>query len=296
MLTNVNHTIENDKFLISIKQTGAELCRIQSVTTGKEFLWNADPNVWASYAPVLFPVIGAIKKGFVKYEGKDYAVPRHGFVRNNEKVTVIEQTPLSLTFGLNFDDETLKIYPFEFEFQITYTLYDNTIVVSHQVINHGSRPMLFSLGGHPAFKCPLNDGEVYEDYYLEFEKVETDSTWLLEKDGLVGNITKPILHNTNVLHLNGHLFDNDALIFKNLKSKQVSLRSTKSGQVVTLHFEDFPYLGIWAKPNAHFVCIEPWLGIADSEDSDQNFEMKEGIISLEAGKRFSASYSIEISE
>jgi galactose mutarotase-like enzyme len=97
----------------------------------------------------------------------------------------------------------------------------------------------FSLGGHPAFKCPLHDDEVYEDYYLEFEAVENDATWLLEKDGLVGKQTKPVLEHTNVLHLNAHLFDNDALIFKHLISKQVSLRSTKSGQVITVYYEDF---------------------------------------------------------
>ena len=292
----MKYTIENEKLLITVNQTGAELCQIQSTQTGKEFLWDANPAVWASYSPVLFPVIGAIKNGFVKYNGNEYAVPRHGIVRNNPNVTFIGKTKDSLTFGLKYDNETLKIYPFKFEFQITYTLYENRIIVSHEVTNHGDEPMLFSLGGHPAFKCPLNEDEVYEDYYLEFEEVESESTWLLEKDGLVGNITKPILHNTNVLHLNGHLFDHDALIFKTLRSTQVSLRSTKSGQVVTLHYADFPYLGIWAKPNANFVCIEPWLGIADSADSDQNFENKEGILNLEAKAVFKALYSIEISE
>jgi len=292
----MEYSIKNDKLQISVKQTGAELCQIQSVITGKDFMWNADPAVWGSFAPVLFPVIGAIKDGFVKYNGQEYAVPRHGFIRNNAKVSLVEKTDDSLTFGLKYDEETLKIYPFKFEFLITYKLIDHTIVVNHKIINHGDEVMLFSLGGHPAFKCPLNDGETYEDYYLEFEQVETDSTWLLEKDGLVGNVTKPVLHNTNILHLNGHLFDNDALIFKSLKSTQVSLRSTKSGQVVTIHFADFPYLGVWAKPNANFVCIEPWLGIADNADSDQNFETKEGILSLEAKGVFHAAFSIEISE
>ncbi|WP_221391882.1 aldose 1-epimerase family protein [Dyadobacter sp. NIV53] len=292
----MKYTIENEKLLISVNLTGAELCQIQSVQTGKEFMWDANPDVWASYSPVLFPVIGAIKNGFVKYNEREYAVPRHGIVRNNPNVKLVRKTENSLTFGLQYDDVTLKIYPFKFEFQITYTLYDNRIIVSHEVTNHGDEPMLFSLGGHPAFKCPLSDDEVYEDYYLEFEQVETESTWLLEKDGLVGNHTKPILHNTNVLHLNGHLFDHDALIFKTLKSTQVSLRSTKSGQVITLHYADFPYLGIWAKPNANFVCIEPWLGIADNADSDQNLENKEGILNLESKAVFKALYSIEISE
>jgi galactose mutarotase-like enzyme len=292
----MQYAIENDHLKITVKQTGAELCQIQSTVTGKDFMWNADPNVWSSYAPVLFPVIGAIKNGFVKYNGQEYAVPRHGIVRNNSNVVLVSQSTDSLTFGLTYSDETLAIYPFRFEFQITYKLEGNKVVVSHHVINHGSDEMLFSLGAHPAFKCPLHDDETYEDYYLEFEAVENDATWLLEKDGLVGKQTKPILEHTNVMHLNAHLFDNDALIFKHLISKQVSLRSTKSGQVITVQYEDFPYLGIWAKPNGHFVCIEPWLGIADSADSDQNFETKEGILKLGAGQTFEAAFTIVISE
>lgn len=292
----MKYSVENDFLRISVQEVGAELCQIQSAVTGKEFMWNADPVVWGSYAPVLFPAIGAIKNGFVRYNGGEYKVPRHGFIRNNANVKLIGQTTNSLTFGLKFSEETLAIYPFKFEFQITYKLDGNRIIVRHQVKNHDKEKMLFSLGGHPAFKCPLNEDEVYEDYYLEFEKVENDSTWLLEKDGLVGKNTTPVLENTNILHLNPHLFDNDALIFKHLKSRKVSLRSNKSLQVVTVHYEDFPYLGIWAKPNAHFVCIEPWLGIADNADSDQNFETKEGIIELAGDEEFEAEFLIEISE
>ncbi|MCF0062743.1 aldose 1-epimerase family protein [Dyadobacter chenwenxiniae] len=292
----MNYSIENQHLKIAVQETGAELIQIQSTVTGKDFLWDADPNVWASHAPVLFPVIGAIKNGFVTYQGKQYAVPRHGFIRNNADVKLINQTADSLTFGLKFSETTLEIYPFEFEFLVTYSLKENRVIVNHEVINHGTEEMLFSLGGHPAFKCPLHVDEVYEDYYLEFYAVENDSTWLLEKNGLVGNTTKPILENTNILHLNEHLFDNDALIFKHLVSKQVSLRSIKSSQVITVHYDDFKYLGIWAKPGGHFVCIEPWLGIADSADSDQNFETKEGILKLAAGGKFEAKFEIEISE
>ncbi|WP_031527081.1 aldose 1-epimerase family protein [Dyadobacter crusticola] len=292
----MEYSIENEFLRIAVQQAGAELRRIQSTVTGLDFMWNADPDVWPSYAPVLFPVIGAIKNGFARYNGKDYAVPRHGIVRNNPEVILLEQTESSLTFGLKSSEQTLEIYPFAFDFQITYRLDGRKIVVSHEIVNEGDNEMLFSLGGHPAFKCPIHDGEDYNDYYLEFEAIENDSTWLLTKDGLVGNETKKIFDNTNVLHLNHHLFDNDALIFKHLVSKQVSLRSTKSAQVVTVRFEDFPYLGIWAKPKGDFVCIEPWLGIADSADSDHNFETKEGILKLPAGETFKADFSIEINE
>lgn len=292
----MNYAIENEFLKIAVQETGAELVQIQSTVTGKDFLWDADPDVWASHSPVLFPVIGAIKDGLVYYKGEQYAVPRHGFIRNNTDVKLVNETADSLTFGLKFSEKTLAIYPFHFEFSITYRLDANKVVIHHEVINHGTEEMLFSLGGHPAFKCPLHEDEAYEDYYLEFYAVENDSTWLLEKNGLVGNTTKPILENTNMLHLNRHLFDNDALIFKHLVSKQVSLRSTKSSQVITVHYDDFKYLGIWAKPGGNFVCIEPWLGIADKADSDQNFETKEGILKLDAGETFEAKFVIEISE
>ncbi|QRQ99971.1 aldose 1-epimerase family protein [Dyadobacter sandarakinus] len=290
----MNFTIENDELSIAVQQTGAELRSIRSVKTGKEFMWNADPAVWASSAPVLFPVIGAIKNGFVKYKGNEYAVPRHGIVRNNAKVSLLAQIADSLTFGLQADGDTLKIYPFQFEFRITYRLDGSRIIVEHEIKNHGDEEMLFSLGGHPAFRCPMNEGEVYEDYYLEFEREENESTWLLEDNGLVSSRTRPVLEHTNILPLHAHLFDNDALIFKNLKSRKVTLKSTKSGQTVSLYYDEFPYLGIWAKPGGHFVCIEPWLGIADSADSDQQFEQKEGILKLAAGQTFKASFTIEI--
>ena len=292
----MKYTIENQFLKIAVLETGAELCQIQSAVTGHDFMWDANPDVWASYAPVLFPVIGAIKDGIANYKGQSYAVPRHGFIRNNADVKLISQDADQLTFGLKSSEKTLAVYPFEFEFEITYKLEGHRVIVNHRVTNFGDGEMLFSLGGHPAFKCPMHENEAYEDYYLEFYAVENDSTWLLEKNGLVGNNTKPILENTNVLHLNRNLFNNDALIFKHLVSKQVSLRSTKSPQVITVHYDDFKYLGIWAKPGGNFVCIEPWLGIADNEDSDQNLETKEGILKIAAGETFEAKFEIEISE
>jgi len=289
-------TIENDILKIGVSELGAELCQIQSKSSGKEYMWDANPDIWGSYAPVLFPVIGAVKNGFVLIKGKEFKVPRHGFIRNNPNVKLVEEAKDSLTYGLKFSEKTLAIYPYEFEFLITFSLKGNQITVSHKIINHGKETMFFSLGGHPAFKCPVNEGEVYEDYYLEFETTENAATWLLAKDGLVGNETKAIIENSNILPLDSSMFDNDALIFKNLNSKSVSLKSNKSSQVLRVEYSDFPYLGIWAKPNAHFVCIEPWLGIADTADSDQNFETKEGILNLAPGKTFTASYSIEIKE
>jgi galactose mutarotase-like enzyme len=289
------YTIQNEFLKITVNETGAELTSIESVRTGQQFMWSGNPDIWPNHAPVLFPIVGGLKDNTYYYQGKPYALPRHGFIRNNKKIKMTGQTEDSLTLSLKFDEESLMVYPFQFEFAITFTLFANRVVVSHFVRNHGKEDMLFSVGAHPAFRCPLHEGETYEDYYLEFEQVETDATWLLTGDGLVSDQIRPVLHNTNILHLNRGMFDQDALIFKNLKSRQVSLRSTKSAQVVTLSYENFPYLGLWAKPNAPFICIEPWLGIADSADTTQNLTVKEGIQTLKANHHFSAAYTIEIS-
>lgn len=289
-------TIQNNNFQVSVKEIGAELCSFKSLTSKKEFLWDGNPDVWPAHAPNLFPVIGCLKDGGFLYHGEEYKCPKHGFIRNNENISLIEKEKNSLTFSLKYNEEYLKIYPFKFEFAIKYILEENNLIVEHKIINHGDENMLFSLGGHPGFKCPINDHENYEDYYLEFEKPEIAQTWRVEKDGLIGNKTFPVFDEPTIINLHPHIFDDDAFVFKNLNSSKVSLKSKKSKDVLTVSFKDFPYLGIWAKPNTEFVCIEPWLGIADSFDTDRNFETKEGLIQLPAKKNFVATYTITIEE
>ncbi|GAB2770448.1 aldose 1-epimerase family protein [Rhabdobacter roseus] len=288
--------LENQYLRISVKQTGAELSGIRSVTSGLEYLWDGDPAVWPSHAPVLFPIVGELKEGTYYYQGQAYPLARHGFVRNNERVVLEESTPTSLTFLLQTDDETLARYPFRFAFRVKYLLEGNRIRVSHEVTNLDEVPMLFSVGGHPAFRCPIHPTERYDDYYLEFEVPETAPIWPINDKGLLTGETVPLLDQSTSLPLRHDLFENDALIFKNLQSKKITLRSHKSPQRVTVHFADFPYLGIWAKPQGDYVCIEPWLGIADRADADQQLEHKEAIQRLEAGQTFEASFIIEISE
>ncbi len=289
-------TIKNNFLQISVKETGAELCSIKSIKSNKEYVWDGNPDVWAAHAPNLFPIIGCLKGDGFLHRGQEYNCPKHGFFRKNNNVALVEKTADSLAFGLKYSKESLKIYPFKFEITISYILEENKLLVEHKVVNHGDEEMLFSQGGHPGFRCPVNEGESYDDYYLEFEKPETGPTWRVLKNGLIDKEPIPFFDNTAILNLHPHLFDDDALVFKNLNSSRVSLKSNKSQQVLTMSFEDFPNLGIWAKPNANFICIEPWIGIADSVDSDRNFETKEGLIKLPANEQFSATYSITIEE
>ncbi|RKX37216.1 MAG: aldose 1-epimerase family protein [Verrucomicrobia bacterium] len=290
------HEIQNSQFKVSIQQTGAELCSIQSLGSGKEYIWGGNPDVWAAHAPNLFPVIGRLKNGAFVYRGKEYPCPKHGFIRKNENIVLLEKTRNSLSFGLNFSEQTLEIYPFKFEFIIKYLLEGSQVVIEHTITNAGEEPMLFALGGHPGFACPLNEDESYTDYYLEFEKPETAETWCVQKDGLISTTTQPAFDEPTIINLHPDIFMNDALVFKNLNSSKVSLKSRKSKQVLSVCFEGFPYLGIWAKPGAEFVCIEPWIGIADRCDTDRDFETKEALVKLSPAKSFAATYSIGIEE
>ena len=156
--------------------------------------------------------------------------------------------------------------------------------------------MPFSLGAHPAFNCPLNNNETYSDYYLEFQEKENIYTWDLNSSGLIANKGAKIFNDSNILKLHSAIFNKDALIFKSLKSKEVKLASNKSSQEIIIQFQDFKSLGLWAKPNAPFICIEPWLGYADSENTNQLILEKEGILLLPPQEEFHTSYSIEIIE
>ena len=290
-------SVENEYLKISVQKKGAELCSIYSKKSQTEFMWNANPDIWGSFAPVLFPIIGCLKDNEFYYEGKTYSVPKHGFIRNNDALTCLVEDPTTLSFSYKYSAETLQFYPFHFEFILRFQLYKNAILVSHTIINHHpSDRMYYSLGGHPGFKCPFFEGEHYEDYYIEFDHIETEPTWKVATNGLIESETLPFLNETNKISLHSTLFAHDALIFKKLKSKVARLKSDKHNTSIQLNFSDFDYLGVWAKPNANFVCIEPWLGISDSVTSNKIFEEKEGIQQLKGGESKQLSYTITLIE
>ncbi|UKM64447.1 aldose 1-epimerase family protein [Flavobacteriaceae bacterium GSB9] len=288
-------TLKNDLLKIAVKKTGAELCQITSVKHGTEFMWDANPDVWSSHAPNLFPIIGALKNDTYIFEGKKYNLPKHGLVRHNTDIEIYKLTEIKVTFKLSYNEKTLSNYPFKFELYVSFTLNGTSIEVEHIVKNIDSKTMYFSVGGHPAFKCPVFHNENYNGYILEFEHAENAKTHCINlENGLISQKTKPILSNSKVLHLTHDLFNEDALVFKDLKSKKVKLKSKNNGEILSVSYGDFPYLGIWAKPTGDYVCIEPWLGIADNETSNQNFVTKEGIMSLKPKNDFTATYTIEI--
>ena len=292
----MKYILRNKSFQITINSKGAELSSFKSLISEKEYIWQGDPNIWAGHSPVLFPIVGGLKKDTYFFENKEYKLPRHGFVRRNEDLTVVTQNENSIAFQLTQNESIRKLYPFDFEFSITYKLLDGTLFVQHLVRNMGKGDMYFSLGAHPAFNCPINKGESYSDYALVFNKKETLNTWNLNDQGVITEEGEQILNDSKTIPLHEDIFENDALIFKALRSKEVKLISKKSATEVILSFSDFKSLGLWAKPKAPFVCIEPWLGYADVIDANQKLCDKEGIIKLLPKKEFMAEYSIQVKE
>lgn len=288
-------SLKNALLELAIHPTGAELQKIFAVKNNMEFMWDGNPEFWTGHAPNLFPIVGALKENTFFYDNKSYTLPKHGFVRHNTSFLVEEKSDQQLTLKLVSSEETLKNYPFQFEYLVSYELLDNRIKITYTVKNKDEKTMYFSVGGHPAFKCPLNSDEVYSDYTLEFNQPENSVTHLINmENGLLNLDSKPIFSTPQTLNLHEHLFDKDALVFKDLKSDKITLTSKKYGEILNVSFPDFPFMGIWAKPKANFVCIEPWQGVADSENSTQLLKDKEGIVALDKSKIYSASYTIEI--
>ena len=287
------HTIENKFLRISIHEKGAELTSVYSKPLKLEYMWNGDPAFWAKQSPVLFPIVGGLKNNTYFYHNRAYELPRHGFAR--EKVfSIIRQSPNEITFLLRSDEETRQVYPFEFEFAIGYSLHESTLSVKYQIRNVGSEEMYFSVGGHPAFKVPLLENTKYDDYYLEFNKAETSPRWAVSHDGLIEEEPIPVFKNDSIIPLHKELFMHDALVFKDLVSNKVSLKSNKHDRGIDFDFDGFPYLGIWAAKNADFVCIEPWCGIADSISTDQQLKNKEGIKKLSEWEDFNREWRVTV--
>lgn len=279
-------TISNSTLKASIKHAGAELFSIKD-TQGNEYIWEGNPDFWGKHSPVLFPIVGTLKNNTYKIDEKEYHLPRHGFARDME-FSLIEKTENKAVFSLKSSEETLEKYPFEFELQLIYTLNESSLNLEYKVINNGNKKMPFSIGAHPAIALPNN----FENYAFQFEKEENLKYYLLEND-LISSKTKVLETKNNLVPLNYELFKNDALIFKTLESKSLTILND-SKPYVKVDFKDFPSLGIWTKENAPFVCIEPWIGYSDTEENTGDLYKKEGILILDVNKDFSAKFSITI--
>lgn len=285
-------SIENEKLTASINFKGAELISLKKKSTGTEYIWQADPAFWGRHAPILFPIVGRLKNDEYLINDKRYSLTQHGFARDME-FELTEKSDSVAGLLLKSTMDTRMAYPYKFHLKVQYSLKGSSLEISYEVINKSVEMMYFSIGGHPAFNCPVFPGDKKTDYTILFEKPENAFTQRLS-NGLRNGKIIPVLENTNNLPITDDLFKDDALIFSDLNSEYVSL-SKKSEKLLTLHFKNFPYLGIWSKSaDAPFVCFEPWFGLADREDHDYNFDNKEGILHLDPNSSFLCIYTIEI--
>jgi len=290
------HCIENEFLKVRAREYGAELTSVYSKQNNIEHLWQADPAFWGWHAPVLFPVVGRCENDEIRIEGKSYRMEKHGFARKSQ-FKLLELGDSKMIFSLVSTDETLAIYPYHFELLIGYRLTGNQLKCTYEVINKEDKDIYFSLGAHPAFAVPFTaaQGE-YEDYYLEFEKEESLVRHYINEDGYFDGRTAQVSSHSRELNLHQGMFDKDAYIFKTLQSGSVKLKSRKSRHFVAVRFEGFEYLGLWAKTGASYVCIEPWIGCADTAGKPTEFAKKEGVIPLQSKQEFSRTIVLEVGE
>ena len=285
-------TIQNTKLKATFKELGAELTSLINLENGKEIMWEGNPDFWGGQSPVLFPTVGALKNEQYIFEGKTYELPRHGFARRRV-FDIKNSSENEVIFELKSDEESLKIYPFEFSLEIKYTLVENKLTVSYQVKNLSEKEMYFSLGAHPGFAIDTKNGLSYNDYEIVFsddEKLEIHPLI----DNLISNETQTIELENKTLHLSYETFAKDALVMTTMKSRELILRNHKNTDKVIFTFSNFPYFGIWAAKNADFVCLEPWQGIADLENHNQELTEKFGILKLEKNGDWKANWAVEI--
>ena len=284
-------TLQNNDLRVRINPSGAELRSVITRSNKLEYMWSGDPDYWGKTSPVLFPIVGALKDGMYEFEGVQYNLPRHGFARDN-LFDVVAARDDEVALVLESKGHFLEVYPFEFALAITYSISDLTLTVSYEVANRGKQDMYFSLGAHPAFAVPIVPGTRYEDHYLLFRSKELVSRWPITPAGLISSSPIPFLTQSNRVDLTHALFEDDAVVLKDLQSNVVSLRCNAHPHGLDFHYKGFPYLGIWSAKDANFVCIEPWCGIADADTHDGHLIQKEGIERLAGQASWSRSWSV----
>jgi galactose mutarotase-like enzyme len=290
----MENTLKNDQLEIRVDTFGAELHSIRK--DGVEYLWQADETFWARHAPVLFPIVGKLKNGHyhISEDSTNYKMGGHGFARDND-FTLIKADRNDLVYELASDDATHRSYPYEFDFKVSYHLKDNKIRVRYLVENNDEETMYFGLGAHPAFNVPLKQG-TFEDYKLTISPAETRTFIPLDPSSGLIYLDKRQEITPQELSLTRELFKEDALVYTSSPEMEVALTNSHDSRSVKVHWKNMPYFGLWSPypAEAPFVCIEPWCGIADEDNSDGDLTTKFGINELEPGESFACEYTIEI--
>ena len=282
------HWIENEYLKVGVKEYGCELTSVWSKRAAYEYLWQGDEAVWYGQSPILFPIVGRLIDDKYRLNGKEYEMPKHGFARKLDWKLLKKETD-AMSFMLSESDATLPLYPYRFDLIVTFSLKDNTLRVTHTVANKNTETMYFSLGAHPGFNCAIGDKLVFDEpETLRTEKIDLVRSLRLPE-------TLPCLDNEREITITKDIFNEDALILHGIRSKHITLKSDKHDRTVRFDMGGSPYLGIWAKPGAPYVCIEPWWGVNDSTERKDDFSQKDGINALPAGEEFIFTWTAEFS-
>ncbi len=287
------YQISNDRISIQIDSMGAELKSLIKNDTNTEYMWEGNPVYWKRTSPVLFPLVGSLRGGNYRLDGKHYPMGQHGFARDME-FELKSQSDHEIWFSLASNEETLQKYPYAFLLEIGYELRESTVVVKWKVSNPSDSQMYFSIGGHPAFCCPIAAGENQEDYKIWLDAKEQVTASVIA-NGLVTDEKEVYTLEDGCLQITEHLFDKDALVIENNQVQKVALVRPDGSHYLTVCF-DAPLFGIWSPPGkkAPFICIEPWYGRCDAADFDGIWQEREWGQKLSAGECFEAAYDITV--
>lgn len=277
------YKIENEFLTCEVDDMGAQLHSLASKESGKEYIWYGKQEIWYGQAPVLFPVIGQLINDKYFYNGKEYSMPKHGIARRFP-FNVKECSGAKAVFSLESNEKTLESYPFEFELLMTFELCGKKLINTMTVINKNDGDMYFSLGAHPGFNCNIGD-------VIEFELPETLETERIDSDSLLIPEKFPVIENSREIEITEDIFKEDALILSNIKSEKLRIKGENE---IEFTFGNCPVLGIWAKPGAPYVCIEPWFGINDNREVKDDISKKREIQKLSKGETFEYIWIAEI--
>lgn len=284
--------IRNESLTLEIDAHGAEMKSLIDNCSGQEYLWCGDAAYWGRTSPVLFPLVGNYREKQSCFDGKWYSLSQHGFARDMDFELVSEKGD-EIWFALEDSPETLEKYPFGFRLELGYRLQGRAVEVLWKVTNKNDREMYFSIGGHPAFNCPLREGEKQTDYRIGFDTCEPLTASVLDENGTVSERTKVLELTDGMLQITDSLFDEDALIVEHDQAHKIALYTPEGEKYLEVRFEA-PLFGIWSPAGKHapFVCIEPWYGRSDRADFGQKLEEREWGNVLKAGEIFTAAYQI----
>ena len=273
-------TIANDHLTAAINPLGAELSSLKD-PAGRELMTDADPAFWTGRAPILFPVVGKPAGEVIRVDGRAYPMKQHGFARRSA-FDVVATEPHRAVFVLTDDAETRAAYPFAFRLEVAFTLHGATLRIAVTVANPADTPLPASLGFHPAFAWPLPYGAARADHRIVFEQDEPGPLRTIAADGTIAADERPSPVADRILPLTDDLFAHDALVFDPIHSHAVTY-GPPAGPALKIAFPDTPQLGIWTKPGARFLCIEPWHGLADPESYTGEFRDKPGVFIVPPG-------------